>query len=361
LNSRKRILFSIPNFITAGSGREMMNIIDRLDKEVFEVSIHIRQEGGGLHIEAISKGYTIFIKDTNYKINSLKSFFRLIEDIFFFKKLKFDIWQSFDWSSSFIEPLIGKLSGSKFVYLKKNMNTGRRSWDIKYHLSDWIIARNSVMVQSFLKPYHKKVSLIKGAVDTDVFCPSEAQFRKSNDIINIVCIAQIVRVKGQDLLIKAIKSLPNVQLKLVGAFRDLSYKGELEKLINDLELNSKVVLLGSSSNIPLLLHESDIFVLPTSRVGGHEEGSPVALLEAMAVGLVCVGSNVAGTSDIIDDGKNGFLFEPDMADSLNEALHLAINSLDNTDLKANARATILKEHRLSYEASQFDKTYRKLF
>jgi len=338
-----------------------MNIIERIDKEVFDVSIHLRQEGGGLFNEAISKGYTIFIRDTNYNIISIKGFLGLIKDILYFKKLKFDIWQSFDWSSSYVEPLIAKLSGSKFIYLKKNMNSGRRSWDIKYHLSDWIIARNSVMVQSFLKPYHTKVSLIKGAVDTDVFCPSEAQVRKSNDIINIVCIAQIVRVKGQDLLIKAIKSIPNVQLNLVGAFRDLSYKGELEKLINDLELNSRVVLLGSSLNIPLLLHESDIFVLPTSRIGGHEEGSPVALLEAMAVGLVCVGSNVAGTSDIIDDGKNGFLFEPDMADSLKEALHNAINSVNNTDLKANARATILKEHRLSYEASQFDSTYRNLF
>ena len=61
-SKKVRILFTIPNFITAGSGREMMNIIDRLDKEIFEPYICVQQEGGRLFDEAKVKGYHVLVQ-----------------------------------------------------------------------------------------------------------------------------------------------------------------------------------------------------------------------------------------------------------------------------------------------------------
>ncbi len=60
-----KLLFSIPNFITAGSGREMFNIIERLDKNIFEPVIVISKPGGTLYEEILSKGYTVIVQAFN--------------------------------------------------------------------------------------------------------------------------------------------------------------------------------------------------------------------------------------------------------------------------------------------------------
>lgn len=99
---------------------------------------------------------------------------------------------------------------------------------------------------------------------------------------------------------------------------------EIITLINTLNLTEKVTIAGSVSNVKELLDSADIFVLPTSKYGGHEEGSPVALLEAMSMEKLCIASNVAGSRDILINGITGFLFEPDNLNSLRNSLELAI-------------------------------------
>ena len=57
-----KILFTVPNFITAGSGREMFNIVERLDKNVFEPWVAVEKGGGKLFDEIIAKGYPIMVQ-----------------------------------------------------------------------------------------------------------------------------------------------------------------------------------------------------------------------------------------------------------------------------------------------------------
>ncbi len=351
------ILFSIPNFTTAGSGREMFNIIERLDKSIFEPIICIKKGEGELLNEILNKGYKVIIKPHTFQLPS--QFLLFIKSVHYFRKLNVDIWQSFNWSSDFSEALLARLSGSKFVYLKKNMNNDRKAWKIKYMLSDAIIARNSTMLTSFLKPFFKKTILISGGVNPDLFCPSNS-IKPKKPVITIVSIAQLVRVKGQDLLIRAIEQIPNVRLILVGAFRDEAYKMEIMTLINTLNINEKITLAGSVSNVKELLDSADIFVLPTSKYGGHEEGSPVALLEAMSMENLCVASNVAGSRDLLINGITGFLFEPDNLDSLRNSLELAILNITNHSIKKEARNKIVLEHTLEIEAMSFSKVYEGL-
>ena len=77
----------------------------------------------------------------------------------------------------------------------------------------------------------------------------------------------------------------------------------LKKLAN--ELNVHLHLLGYRENIPELLMSADLFAFPSYR-----EGLSVALMEAMAAGLLCVVSNIRGDVDLIQDGKGGFLCNP---------------------------------------------------
>lgn len=365
-----RVLFTIPNFITAGSGREMFNIIERLDKTAFEPYVAVQQVGGALYDEIVAKGYpvlehTIFVepgKNFIDKANTIRISAR------YFRQYHFAIWQSFNWSSDYTEALIAKLAGAQYVYVKKNMNWNRRTWKIKSLLAVRIVARNSSMPETvFSKSYYKsKTVLITGAVDTDKFKPLgnkslNEKYAIPADMTLVTCVAQLVRIKDQLTLIKAIAKVPQAYLILAGADNDKSYKEELLALIDALNLGSRAKLLGAVSTIPALLNVSDIFVLPTTRLGGHEEGCPVSVLEAMSVGVPVIASNVAGNRDLVENERTGLLFEPGDAVQLAACIHRYIQQPSFARQMADrAMDNVNQHHTLDKEAGAFETLYKTM-
>jgi glycosyltransferase involved in cell wall biosynthesis len=353
-----RILFTIPNFKTAGSGREMFNIIERLDKNRFDVVVCVNEHGGNLFDEIESKGYKIIVH--KHTVSSPKNVIEIFKLGLFFRSLKFDIWQSFHWSSDFTESVIAKIAGSKYLYVKKSMNFDRRGWKIKSSLSWRIIARNTDMVNGFLLPYSKKIRFITGGVEYQKFLNPSPKNKYSlidKEKVTLVCIAQLVRVKGQDTLIKACSKLDNIEILLCGADRDVKYKNELIELVDTLKMKERVKFMGSIGNVAEFLHSADIFVLPTSKKGGHEEGCPVALLEAMASGIICVASNVGGSNDLILQNKTGFLFPADDENELEQVLKQVISSDNLIDFTKNAVNLVVSKHSLETEGLEFQNVY----
>lgn len=370
VNKRVRILFTIPNFITAGSGREMMNIIDRLDKTLFEPYICVQQEGGKLFDEAKEKGYHVLVHPFMVSgVAGMISVARHARKLAgSFKKHKIDIWQSFNWSSDYSEALIAKFAGAKYVYVKKNMNWDRAAWKVKSFLSKSIIARNTTMFRRFFAPPYlkSKTHFIPGAVDVKLFYPEKnnatrAAYHIPEDAILITCVAQLVRVKDQLTLVKAVATLGNVYIVLAGAARDDEYVAELYSLIESLGLKTRVILAGPVSNVNALLNASDLFVLPTTDVGGHEEGSPVSLIEAMAAKLPCIASNVSGSRDLIQTNETGLLFQPGNVEELTACINKYLNEPEYANaMTAKAYEQVLKEHTLDIEAAEFEKVYKRM-
>jgi glycosyltransferase involved in cell wall biosynthesis len=355
--------------MTAGSGREMCNIIERLDKNVFDIIIAVNEAGGTLFDEMTDKGYTILVhpfsaENANGLINKLKQA-RTISQ--YYKPYAFDIWQSFNWSSDYTEALVAKFAGAKYVYVKKNMNWNRRAWKVKSLFATAIVVRNSTMVNTMFshKLYKHKTYYITGGVDTQLFYKKLSSFRNKLPIpvgaTMIVCVAQMVRVKDQAALIKAVAGLDNCYLILAGRFVDAAYVKELQQLISSLDLQQRVLLLGAVAEINDLLNAADIFVLPTSGHNGHEEGCPVALLEAMAAQVPCIASNVAGNNDLIEHQKTGLLFSPGDVDGLTNCIK---QYMEDRNLVArilsNANSLIHARHQLDQEAEKFADVYYKL-
>jgi len=369
-NKKIRILFTIPNFTTAGSGKEMMNIIDRLDKEIFEPYICVQQEGGKLFEEAKWKGYQVLVQPfmvsgATGMISILKQARTLAAS---FKKYKFNIWQSFNWSSDYSEALIAKFAGAKYVYVKKNMNWDRTAWKVKSFLSNSIIARNTTMFRRFFAPPYLKTKthFIPGAVDVNVFRPEKNKVARTayhipEDATLVTCVAQLVRVKDQLTLVNAVVNLENVYVVLAGAARDDEYVVELYSLIDTLGLKNRVILAGPVADVNALLNASDMFVLPTTDVGGHEEGSPVSLIEAMAAKLPCIASNVSGSRDLIQTNETGLLFKPGNVEELTACINKYMNEPAYADaMVAKAYEQVMKEHTLEIEAAEFEKVYKKM-
>jgi glycosyltransferase involved in cell wall biosynthesis len=366
---RIRILFTIPNFITAGSGREMFNIIEHLDKKAFEPYIAVQQAGGALYDEITAKNYPVLVAPfvVDEKHGTIKKIAVAKSMASFFRPYKFQLWQSFNWSSDFTEGLVAKFAGAKFVYVKKNMNWDRLAWKVKSHLSDAIIARNTTLIENQLSSWHykRKAWMIPGAVDLEKFGAKNPGLKQQLNLPSkafvISCIAQLVKVKDQATLIKAVAKLNDVHLILAGAERDKEYATELQALIKACGLSNRVHITGPVSNIPDLLNITDIFVLPTTNRHGHEEGSPVALLEAMAANVPCIASDVAGSRDLVKHDKTGLLFQPENAEELAGCIKTYMDNPGYAkQLAANALQEVKELYTLEIEAEAFSKIYKAL-
>jgi glycosyltransferase involved in cell wall biosynthesis len=367
---RIKILFTIPNFITAGSGTEMFNIIERLDKNIFEPWIAVMQAGGVLYDQIISKGYPILVtpfmvEDGKSAIGKLAKARKLGKSL---RSHKFKLWQSFNWSSDFTEVIVARNAGAKYLFVKKNMNWNRRAWKIKSLLSRAIIVRNKTMLDALYAAavYRKKVYYVPGGVDTTRFKKTDdnvirKEFNIPANAILVCCIAQLVRVKDQLTLINAVADIQNVYVILAGAIRDAEYADECRHLVEQLNLKNRIIIPGSVQDVNGLLNASDMFVLPTSKLSGHEEGCPVAVLEAMGAGTPVIASDVAGSRDLIIHEQTGLLFEPGNVTALTACINRYITEKDFAQQMASAAiASITKYYTLDIEADAFAKVYKTI-
>tara|TARA_Y100001958_G_C21248081_1_gene580289 strand:- start:449 stop:1549 length:1101 start_codon:yes stop_codon:yes gene_type:complete len=142
--------------------------------------------------------------------------------------------------------------------------------------------------------------------------------RKHENVI--ITVGRLNKEKGHSVLIEAFSRLKNKRwrLDIVGHGPE---RDNLEKQVSNLGIQSRVRFYGYRKNFQDLLSAASIFVLPS-----FYEGFPNALIEAMSVPLTCVSSDcVAGPREIINHGKNGFLFETGNVDALTIILDDLIN------------------------------------
>ena len=139
------------------------------------------------------------------------------------------------------------------------------------------------------------------------------------DAFLVLSVGELNKNKNHDTVIKAIAKLnnPNVYYVICGQGTLENY---LKDLINELGLEKQVKLLGYRRDIAEISKTSDIFVFPSFR-----EGLSVALMEAMALGLPVVCSKIRGNVDLIEDGKGGYLVEPDDVEGFINAIRRIIN------------------------------------
>ena len=139
------------------------------------------------------------------------------------------------------------------------------------------------------------------------------------DGFTICCVARLTDQKNQETLVEAfanLKSNSKINLLLVG---DGENRVKLENLINAKSIKN-ITITGFTNSIYKYLAVSDLFVLPSL-----EEGLPGALIEAMACGVPCVATNVAGNNELVIHGDTGYLFVPQNIAELTNLLEFLIS------------------------------------
>ena len=230
------------------------------------------------------------------------------------------------WSLSGLSGTIaGKLLGKPVVVMLHHGKASVRSdLAVKFvaKTANYILCNSHYTLSKLLqaeKP--KNVKVISPGVDVERFHPQADKtvfFSREPEIPRnrplVLALGRLIEWKGFQYLIDAMGMIQTDPLPylLIGGRGPL--RKQLERQVHQKGIVDRVRIVD---HIPFeFIHHyyraADVFVLPSIIDNeGNTEGLGVVLLEALACGIPCVASRVGGITDIVQDGKNGFLVEPE--------------------------------------------------
>ena len=167
----------------------------------------------------------------------------------------------------------------------------------------------------------------------------------------ILFVGRLNREKGVQHLLDAFCLLPanlNAHLVLVGADEE-GFLESSRKCNNNLFTN--IIYVGYQTNVLDYLIDADIFVLPSYR-----EGLPISLLEACAVGLPIIGTEINGIIDVVENGVNGILVPAANTEELFEALYTLLSDME---LRKRLGEEAMKTVNLCFREQELTRAYEK--
>ena len=167
------------------------------------------------------------------------------------------------------------------------------------------------------KMHAKKVEYVPGVgIDTEKFGTGKKEENRERiraelgipkEAELLLSVGELNENKNHETVIRALAKVPEIKGDKI--YYVIAGKGELEeklrKLIKDLGLENQVFLLGFREDMAAIYNTADIFIFPSKR-----EGLGLAAIEAMAMGLPLVTSNVHGIKDYSVNGITGFNVSP---------------------------------------------------
>lgn len=259
---------------------------------------------------------------------------------------------------------IAHIFNHKFKLIVSERNTTQkigRNEKIRFRLfrsADYVVpnayAQENFIVNNFPKLKDKTIT-IANFVDTDVFTPIPHIRR---EVPEIVIAASIWPPKNTLGFINAIKMLKDRGLKFHVSWygktaSNVDYFEMCMDKIHQLEVEDCISLLDKTKQIKEKYQDADYFILPS-----FYEGTPNVICEAMACGLPIACSNVCDNPIYVTPGENGVLFNPNMADSMANAIEELLSIDDETYAKYCKCSRRIAEEKLSKK--KFVESYIKL-
>jgi glycosyltransferase involved in cell wall biosynthesis len=214
-------------------------------------------------------------------------------------------------------------------------------------------SRNFICVSNWVKSLAGvQAEVIHNGVDEKRFRPVQ----RRNDVPVVLYVGRLLAMKGIDCMIDALRPLmlqKKIRLLCMGAGNSNRYVRKLSGI--DPEYYR---FLGAVpyEKIHEVYQQADLFVLPSLT-----ESFPLSVLEAMASGLPVVATKVGGIPEMISDGKNGLLVEPNNSGQLRDAVQgLLCNARLKRALEANARQSVESNFTSSLMAKQTYRVYSRL-
>lgn len=196
------------------------------------------------------------------------------------------------------------------------------------------------------KPMEKILNGNINGIDVEYFDRSKdilakaATIKNESNAFTFIFIGRIVRDKGINELISAFHKLStenqHIRLFLVGVFED-----ELDPILPEtkrlIETSENIIFTGYQNDVRPYLAASDVLILPSYR-----EGFPNVVLQAGAMGLPCIVTNISGSNEIIIPNKNGIIIPKQNTEALYQAMKYCIQHPESVkEMAQEARSSIV--------------------
>lgn len=179
----------------------------------------------------------------------------------------------------------------------------------------------------------EKIAVLVNYVDTDVFYDEKSINRKDR----LVFVGRLSEQKNLYNIIKAADSI-GIGLDIFG---DGPLKNSLCNFVKKLGADVSFKGIISNEEIPKMLNLYKYYILAS-----EYEGMPKTLIEAMACGCICIGTEVEGINEVIRDRFNGYLSKGTDSQSIAVTIKRAVNNVENEIYRSNALNMISQQYSL---------------
>lgn len=305
-----KIIYILNSLALGGAEKLVLDICRNLDKEQFDISVCSVVGGGPLENEfrKLNLPVKIFEKKTKLGLGVL---WQLIG---YLRKEKPQIVHTHIFGGDTWGRLAAIITRVPFIISTEhsiNLDENILKKIVKLILSwfsDKIIAVSHSVKEHSIKVEKissKKIKVIYNGINTQKFIFKGYQQIDLDKKINAVIVARLEPVKGHQYFFKAmpliLEKYPNFILNIVGAG---SLEEKLKEQVKELKIENNVKFLGMKLNPEEILKQMDLFILPS-----QWEGLGVVLLEAQAIGLPVLTSDIPGTREVVEDKETGLLFD----------------------------------------------------
>lgn len=363
---------------TGGTQKHVFDIAKNISKSEYQIDIvastfrnkHFFEDGKDIFCNS----YAMPIK-RNASLSDISNIWKIRKII---KKNKYDIIHCHSTKAGFVGRIAASLCGHKnivysphgFMFCDTRIKAKRLLY-LKLEKALGYLTKKIVAVSNSEKELaitHKivpnsKIITINNTIDSlsnngfSYVHKINNKFRDATSEIILGSVTRLQYAKDPTTLIRSFKiineRIPNTKLIIVG---DGPLEDECVKLINELNLTSKIQLAGFQKDSKSFYKMFDIFILSS-----HYEGMPYALLEAMSMGIPAVGTNVSGIKDLIVEGETGYLVgEGNYRELAEAAIKLIKNPTNLSIFSSNAKKLADNNYNLSTGIKNYQEFYSTL-
>jgi glycosyltransferase involved in cell wall biosynthesis len=373
MDTQPKILMVIASFYPAVGGMETQafNLARVLSKRGYQVSV-LSEVCRGLARSETVDGISLYREVYSAPISFLGGIIYILSTILFLFRYRrhYDIIHCHQLYLSILPTfLISRLLSKKLIVKMAcsgdysdltrlaSLKSGKMLLWVARRI-DIVVAINDEAVCELVEAglTESQIVRIPNGVDLATFHSVSYEYKLPDEKKYVTFVGQMVERKGIKTLILAFEKIYRdhltARLRLIG---DGVMKEEILAYAVERHFLDRLEYVGKVPNVYPYLSQSSIFVLPSTA-----EGISNALLEAMACALPIITTNIPGNRQLITDGFNGILIEPNSIDALAKALHLLLTDEALAEkLGRQARLTVEKEYSIEAVADQYVVTYQR--
>lgn len=367
----KNLIFFLPNFTKGGAGYAILRLCEYLKNKNFNLNV-ICVGNCELKKKLLKLKVKIYEIDSINTINSIPYLKRITKKIIDSTKNKTIFVSNHHYANVISMFALRNIKIKKILVERTSIDQLKRSYSLKdflkkriilflikffYPKSDLVIANskresddikkfcNSKTIHIYPAAYYKIKSKIK---------------KKKKKHIYILNVGSLIREKGIDTIIKAIKILnnENINLDVLGKGYD-QIQDESKNLINlrkKLKLEKQIKFHGFKNNLKKFYKKADLYINAS-----HCEGFSSSIVEAMNynIPVICSDSK-GGNREIVDNGKAGNLFKVDDVNDLKNKIKFLLDNNKNYYKKIRHAKKHIQQFNHLKNFSKYEKIFNKI-